>query len=148
MIKRLLALALLTLAALAARAEIVNIDNAELARLTASGVALIDIRTAGEWKESGVIAGSRLITFYDEQGRSDPPRWLAQLKAVAKPGQPVILVCRSGRRSDAAAKFLAAQAAYPTVYNVAKGLNGWAGESRALVPASPAMAICAPGVRC
>ena len=146
--KRFLALALLAIASLAARAEMINIDSAELARLTASGVALIDIRTAGEWKDTGVIAGSRLITFYDEQGRSNPPHWLEQVKAVAKPGQPVILVCRSGKRSDAAAKFLSAQPGYPTVYNVAKGLNGWSGEGRAVVPPATAMAVCAPGARC
>lgn len=148
MTKRFLALALLALAALAARAETINIDSTELARLTASGATLIDVRTAGEWKETGVIAGSRLITFYDEQGRSNPPQWLEQVKAVAKPGQPVILVCRSGKRSDAAAKFLSAQPGYTTVYNVAKGLNGWSGEGRAVVPAATAVAVCAPGARC
>ena len=146
--KRLLALALLAFASLAARAEMINIDSAELARLSARGVALIDIRTAGEWKESGIIAGSRLITFYDEQGRSNPPQWLDQVKAVTKPGQPVVLVCRSGRRSDAAAKFLSSQPGYPTVYNVTRGLNGWAGEGRAVVPAATALAVCAPGARC
>ena len=136
MIKQFLALSVLCLAALAARAEIINIDNAELARLAASGVAVIDVRTAGEWKESGVIAGSRLITFYDEKGQANPPQWLAQVKAVAKPGQPVILICRSGKRSDAAAKFLSAQAGYQTVYNVSKGLNGWVGDGRTTVPPS------------
>jgi len=136
MIKQFLALSVLCLAALAARAEIINIDNAELARLAASGVAVIDVRTAGEWKESGVIAGSRLITFYDEKGQANPPQWLAQVKAVAKPGQPVILICRSGKRSDVAAKFLSARAGYQTVYNVSKGLNGWVGDGRTTVPPS------------
>lgn len=148
MIRRFAALALLTLATLTARGEIINIDNVELARLAASGVAVIDIRTAGEWKESGVIGGSRLLTFYDEQGRSDPPRWLAQVKAVAKPGQPVILICRSGRRSSAAAQLLSAQPGYPTVYNATRGINAWTGEGRVLVPAATAMAVCAPGARC
>ena len=62
MVKKILAVAVIFLATLTARAETINIDNAELARLAASGVAVIDIRTAAEWKESGVIAGSRLIT--------------------------------------------------------------------------------------
>ena len=39
-------------------AEVINIDNAELARLVAKGVPVIDIRTAGEWKSTGVIPGS------------------------------------------------------------------------------------------
>lgn len=135
MIKRFLALTALGLSALLAHAEVINIDNAELVRLTVSGVPLIDIRTEGEWKDGGVMAGSKLLTFFDEAGRSNPPQWLEKLKAVTKPGQPVILVCRSGRRSSAAAQFLSAEAGYKTVYNVSKGMNGWVGEGRPVVPA-------------
>jgi len=136
MTKRFLALAALGFFSLLARAEVINIDNAELARLTASGVPLVDIRTEGEWKDGGVVAGSKLLTFFDDAGRSDPPQWLAKLKTVTKPGQPVILVCRSGRRSSAAAQFLSGEAGYKTVYNVSKGMNGWVGEGRPVVPAA------------
>ena len=133
MIKRILTL-VLGLSALMAHAEIVNIDNAELARLSASGVPVVDVRTEGEWKESGVLAGSKLITFFDEAGRSNPPQWLEKLKSVTKPEQPVIVVCRSGRRSLAVAQYLSDQAGYKTVYNVSKGMNSWLGEGRQVVP--------------
>ena len=136
MLKRFLALAALGFSALLAHAEIINIDNAELARLAASGVPVVDIRTEGEWKESGVLAGSKLLTYFDEAGRSNPPQWLDKLKAVAKPDQPVILVCRSGRRSLAASQYLSEQAGYKTVYNVSKGMNGWIGEGRPVVPSA------------
>jgi rhodanese-related sulfurtransferase len=136
MIKRLLVLTTLGFFAQFAHAEVINIDNADLVRLTASGVPLVDIRTEGEWKDDGVVAGSKLLTFFDEAGRSDPPQWLEKLKAVTKHGQPVILVCRSGRRSSAAAQFLSAEAGYKTVYNVSKGMNGWVGEGRPVVPAA------------
>jgi len=137
MIKRIPTL-VLGLSALMAHAEIVNIDNAELARLSASGVPVVDVRTEGEWKESGVLAGSKLITFFDEAGRSNPPQWLEKLKSVTKPEQPVIVVCRSGRRSLAVAQYLSDQAGYKTVYNVSKGMNSWLGEVRPVV--SPASA--------
>ena len=127
--------AVLYLAALMARAEVINIDNAELARLVASGVPVIDIRTEGEWKTTGVIAGSKQLTFFDEQGNA-VPGWLEKAKAVAKPDQPVILVCRSGNRTKAATQFLSQQAGYKTVYNVSKGLNAWIGEGKPLVPAA------------
>lgn len=148
MIRRTLVASLLCLAAVGARAEVVNIDSAELARLAASGVAVIDIRTEPEWKETGVIAGSRLLTFFDEKGRSDPPAWLEKLKAVAKPDQPVILICRSGNRTRAATQFLSQQAGYKTVYNVASGINAWAREGRPMVPVGQALAGCAAGMRC
>ena len=137
MIKRILTL-VLGLSALMAHAEIVNIDNAELVRLSAGGVPVVDVRTEGEWKESGVLAGSKLITFFDEAGRSNPPQWLEKLKSVTKPEQPVIVVCRSGRRSLAVAQYLSDQAGYKTVYNVSKGMNSWLGEVRPVV--SPASA--------
>lgn len=131
----------------AAQAEVINIDNAELARLTAKGVPIIDIRTAGEWKSTGVIAGSRLLTFFDERGNANPAQWLASAKGIAKPDQPVILICRSGNRTRAATEFLSSQAGYQTVYNVSSGLNGWLAEKRPVVPAEKATA-CAPGVPC
>ena len=127
--------AALCLSALLARAEVINIDNAELARLAASGVPVIDIRTEGEWKTTGVIAGSKQLTFFDEQGNAIPG-WLEKAKAVAKPDQPVILICRSGNRTKAATQFLSQQAGYKTVYNVSKGLNGWIGEGKPLIPAA------------
>jgi len=137
MIKRILTL-VLGLSALMAHAEIVNIDNAELVRLSAGGVPVVDVRTEGEWKESGVLAGSKLITFFDEAGRSNPPQWLEKLKSVTKPEQPVIVVCRSGRRSLAVAQYLSDQAGYKTVYNVSKGMNSWLGEGRPVVPPASA----------
>jgi rhodanese-related sulfurtransferase len=132
MIKLLFAV-VLSLSALIARADVINIDNAELARLTASGVPVIDIRTEGEWKTTGVIAGSKQLTFFDEQGNA-VPGWLEKAKAVAKPDQPVILICRSGNRTKAASQFLSQQAGYKTVYNVSKGINGWVGEGKPLAP--------------
>lgn len=131
----------------AAHAEVVNIDNAELTRLAAQGVPIIDIRTTGEWKSTGVIAGSRLLTFFDERGNADPARWLASAKGAAKQDQPIILICRSGNRSQAAAQFLSDRAGYGTVYNVNGGLNSWLAEKRPVVPAEKAIA-CTPGVPC
>ena len=148
MIKQTLVSALLCLVALGARADVVNIDSAELARLSASGVAVVDIRTAPEWKETGVIPGSRLLTFFDENGKSNPPVWLAQLKVVAKPDQPVILICRSGNRTRAATQFLAQQAGYKTVYNASGGMNAWTREGRLVVPPGSSVAGCAVGARC
>ena len=128
-------------------AEVINIDNAELARLTAKGVPIIDIRTAGEWKSSGVISGAKLLTFFDERGNANTAQWLASAKGIATPDQPVILICRSGNRTRAATQFLSEQAGYKTVYNVTHGMNGWMAEKRAIVPPTQTM-TCAPGLPC
>ncbi len=111
----------LAVATLAVRAEVIDIDNAELNRLLKNGVAVIDIRTQPEWEETGIVAGSRLLTFYDERGRADPAAWLDKVKPFAKPGDPVVVICRSGNRTKAVSQFLANQAGYATVYNVRDG---------------------------
>jgi rhodanese-related sulfurtransferase len=131
--KQTIASALLCLCALAAHAAVINIDNAELTRLAASGVAVIDIRTEPEWKATGVIAGSELLTFVDEEGRVDSSGWLEKIKSVAKPEQPIILICRSGNRSVAATQFLSQQAGYKTVYNAQGGMNAWVKEGRSII---------------
>lgn len=138
MIKHTLAALAFAAFALIAQAEIINIDNEDLARLSARGVPVVDVRTEGEWRESGVLSGSRLATFFDEAGRSNPRQWLEKIKAYAKPGQPVAVICRSGRRSLAVAQYLSEQAGYKTVYNVSKGMNGWLGEGRPVMPPAPA----------
>jgi rhodanese-related sulfurtransferase len=130
------------IAAFAARAEIIDIDNAELAKLTAAGVPLIDVRTAAEWEETGMVPGSRLLTFFDEHGRADEAAWLKKAKTIAKPGDPVALICRSGNRTKAVSRFLSEQAGYRKVYNVRNGFLGWAKERRPVVSAAPALASC------
>lgn len=131
-----------------ARAEVVNIDSKKLEQLIAKGVPLIDIRTEGEWNATGVVAGSKLLTFFDERGQANTSLWLERAKPIAGPENPVILICRSGNRSNAAAKFLSDHAGYKTVYNVSRGMNGWVGEGRKPVSADRSMAVCLLGRPC
>lgn len=148
MLKQAIASVLFCFTALGAYAEVVNVDNAELARLAASGVPVIDVRTEGEWKQTGVIGGSKLVTYFDEQGKVDQPAWLEQVKKYAKADQPVILICRSGRRSDAASQFLSQQSGYKTVYNANGGMNAWSKEGRSVVSPASALAGCVAGAKC
>ena len=111
----------------------------------AQGVPVIDIRTEPEWRATGVLAGSRALTFFDAQGRADPASWLRRAQAFAPPEKPVILICRSGNRSRAAAQVLSREGGYGRVYNVSRGVQGWAGEGRPFVAPTSA---CLAGERC
>lgn len=126
----------LALSAVVARAEVIDIDNAELAQLMKSGVPVVDIRTQPEWEDTGVLAGSKLLTFFDERGRADPAAWLEKLKPIAKPGDPVVVICRSGNRTKTVSQLLSQQAGYAKVYNVKSGMKGWIGSGGAVVSAS------------
>lgn len=130
------------------RAEIIDIENAELASLSASGVPVIDVRTAPEWEESGIVPGSHLLTYFDERGNADPAAWLKKAKTIAKPGDPVIVICRSGNRTRAVSQLLSQQAGYAKVYNVKNGIRGWIKENRPTAPAAPVLASCRKDKTC
>ena len=133
--RKFLLLCCLALSAVMARAEVIDIDNAELAQLMKSGVPVIDIRTQPEWEDTGVLAGSKLLTFFDERGRADPAGWLEKLKPMIKPGDPVVVICRSGNRTKPVSQLLAQQAGYAKIYNVKSGMKGWLGSGGTVVPA-------------
>lgn len=140
--------ACLLLTALGVRAEVVDIDTAELARLLAAKVPLIDVRTASEWQESGVVPDSHLLTFFDERGGANPQAWLEKARSVSSPAEPVILICRSGNRSQAVSRFLSQQAGYAKVYNVKAGIRAWISEKRPLEPGAQARAACQAARTC
>lgn len=126
--------AALLLAATLAQAEVVNISNGELAELLKQGVPLVDLRTAGEWHQTGVVKGSQMITLFDEQGRADAPEWTRQLDKVAAPDKPVILICRTGNRTNAAAQYLSNKVGRKgAVYNVKAGITAWVREGQPVV---------------
>lgn len=130
------------------RADIVDIENAELASLSASGVPVIDVRTAPEWEETGIVPGSHLLTYFDERGNADPTKWLEKVKAIAKPGDPVVVICRSGNRTKAVSQFLSQQAGYVKVYNVKHGIRAWVNEGRPIASAASTMAVCRKAKTC
>ncbi len=69
--------------------------------MTASGALVVDIRTPPEWYQTGVIEGAKLIPF------QDPQSFIDQIKDDIADGRDVVLVCRSGSRTQAAGMYLA-----------------------------------------
>jgi rhodanese-related sulfurtransferase len=129
-------------------ADTVNIDDATLERLRAEGVPVVDIRTASEWQQTGIVPGSHLLTFFDNRGEAEPDAWLARLQAIAKPGQPVVLICRSGNRSTVVSRFLTENAGYAKVYNVESGIRGWVKAQHPVVKAVEAASTCERASAC
>ncbi len=125
--------ALLVVGAVPLHADVIQVDSAGLERLRAEGVAVIDVRRAEEWRKTGVIEGSHLLTFYDKKGRYDLERWLPALAAIAESDQPVALICRSGKRSARVARMLDEQFGYGYVYSAQDGILGWIGEGYSTV---------------
>lgn len=109
-----------------------NIDNERLRALIADGVPVYDVRRAEEWRQTGVIAGSRLLTFVDEHGRPNP-EFLPRFTREVGRNESVILICRTGSRTDVLARHLAEQFGYTNVYNVRHGITGWIRDRQPVV---------------
>jgi rhodanese-related sulfurtransferase len=106
-------------------AQVLQADNAELAELIEQGVPVVDIRTKDEWRTTGVVEDSHLITFFDEQGRYDVQTWLTEFSKIVQPDEPVVLICLSGSRSMMLGHFLHTKAGYSKVINVTRGIDRW-----------------------
>jgi rhodanese-related sulfurtransferase len=109
-----------------------NIDNQQLQTLQAQGIPVYDIRRTDEWAQTGVVAGSKRLTFVDDKGRVAPDFVAKFTQAVGK-NDPVILICRTGNRTDTLSRALVEQLGYTKVYNVKNGITRWISEGLPLV---------------
>ncbi len=116
-----------------ALAAVTNIDNAELEQLISEGVPVIDIRRAEEWRQTGVVKGSHLITFFDKRGNYNVPAWLEKLVPIADKDQPFVLICRTGNRTATVGNFLDKKLGYTKVYNVQRGIVDWIAKGKPVV---------------
>ena len=101
-----------------------NVDNSGLQGLLDRDVPLVDVRRPEEWHETGVVEGSQLLTFVDESGRLQPG-FLETLTQRFSPTDPLVLICRTGSRTDALARHLVEKMGYTQVYNVRHGITEW-----------------------
>ncbi len=83
-------------------------------------IVLVDIRTAEEWKETGVPTSAHAITMHQ-----DPQVFLAGLLKAAggDANVPIAVICRTGSRTTALAVPLS-KAGFPNVLNVVEGVVG------------------------
>lgn len=112
-----------------------NVDNAALKVLVDDGVKIVDVRRPDEWRTTGVIPGSALLTAFDANGRFNPD-FPAAFEALVNRDEGVVLICQSGGRSTALARALSEQAGYTRIYNVAGGIAGWMEDGNPTVPCS------------
>ena len=105
-----------------------DIDAFKLKVLQDQGAVVVDIRTAPEWQETGIIQGSVPITFFQANGSYDIDAFMnAFMRAVPDKTHPVVIICRTGSRSVPVADFLA-RTGYQNVYNQKHGIVEWIGR--------------------
>lgn len=101
---------------------LVKIEQAE--KKLAEGIQLLDVRTLEEWNE-GYIKGAKRATVTEEG-------FLEQAKKVIDPTKPVLVYCRSGKRSAQAVSQLR-EAGFSEVHDIAGGILAWEAAGKPLV---------------
>jgi rhodanese-related sulfurtransferase len=85
--------------------------------LAAEKAVIVDIRRPDEWAQTGVIKGAKLITF------TNADQFLAALGPVPA-DSPLVIICRSGARSGAAASALRGKVDAPII-SYQGGMTAW-----------------------
>jgi rhodanese-related sulfurtransferase len=93
------------------------------ALVQAGEAALVDVRTAEERKFVGHVPDSLHVAWATGTALTRNPRFARELEAKVRKDQPVLLLCRSGKRSVLAAE-VAAKAGFTRVFNVLEGFEG------------------------
>ena len=114
-------------------AEIYEVNNEKVKMLLENSVPLIDIRTEGEWHETGVINRSHLLTFFDKNGKYDFKKWMIEVEAIADENGPVIIMCRSGRRSRIVSNMMIKGNSEYLIYHATNGIKSWIESSNKTV---------------
>jgi len=91
-----------------------------------SEMKVVDIRTAGEWQQTGIVPGSKTITFFDEMGGYDAEGFLKEMDALGGKEVEIGLICRTGARTAQIAGFMSQQGY--NVKNLAGGVMKLMGE--------------------
>ena len=82
---------------------------------------IIDVRTKSEWKETGVIPNSILISMHDDDGNEKSNFTEEVLLIINKvKDKDISFICASGGRSNIISSYLSAKG-YEKIYNISQG---------------------------
>ncbi len=105
-------------------AEVIDVDDQEMIKLSNDNIPIVDVRRSSEWDQTGVIPNSILLTFFDEEGNYNFDEWYEKLQLEINVSNPIILICRSGKRSKIIAKMMDKEFDI-VIYNAQSGINSW-----------------------
>lgn len=86
-------------------------------------VTLVDVRTAEERKFVGHVPHSLHVAWATGTAMTRNPRFVRELEARVGKDRPVLLLCRSGKRSALAVE-AAVKAGFTRIANIAEGFEG------------------------
>ena len=108
-----------------ASANIVDVNNEQIKELLKNNIPIVDIRRSSEWDQTGVVPKSILLTFFDKEGNYNYDEWYEKLRLEIDEGKPIILICRTGRRTKIIAKMMEIKKFDNIIYNAKNGITSW-----------------------
>ena len=78
-------------------------------------IPIIDIRTPGEWRETGLLKGAIPIMFFNARGNYDARTFLKELNSKVDTTKPFAVICHTGRRTSAVAPWLSKKFNYKVI---------------------------------
>ena len=102
-------------------------------KILSKHIPIVDIRTTGEWKETGILKGAIPIMFFNEQGGYDIKDFLKELNAKVDTKKPFAIICRTGNRTSMLSGFLSKELHYDVI-NLQGGMVYAKGQSLPIVP--------------
>ena len=113
-------------------ADIVNVTNNQIKELSKNNIPIIDIRRSSEWQQTGVVPKSVLLTFFDKKGNYNFDKWYNDLSVKINSDKPIILICRTGRRTRIIAEMMDKKFDN-VIYNAKNGITSWIKENNITV---------------
>lgn len=80
-----------------------------------SKTPIVDIRTPGEWKETGLLKRAIPIMLFNEKGNYDLKVFLDKLNKAVDTSKPFAIICRTGSRTKVLATFLSKKMNYNVI---------------------------------
>lgn len=87
-----------------------------------SKLPIVDVRTVGEWKETGLLKGAIPIEFFRAQGKPDVNAFLKKLNEKVDTSKPFAIICHTGSRTSVIAPWLSQNFNY-SVVNLQGGME-------------------------
>ena len=90
-----------------------------------NGGIVIDIRREEEWKETGILQGSNMITAFTKDGNIHPDFPKKFFDLINDIDVPILLYCRTGNRTGILGQALIDQVGQTNVSHLSEGIVGW-----------------------
>ena len=105
--------------------KLIQSSPQDLVEVRNSGTVIIDIRRPEEWKQTGIIKGSKTITAFQSNGKLHPDFQRKFFSLITSIDTPFLLYCRTGNRTGKLGNALVSQLGFTNAMHLSDGIVGW-----------------------